>query len=813
MNTLEKLSETYEIIGKIGSGGGGTIYKARHKRLNKEVVIKKIHEEIMGVIDSSAEANILKNLRHSYLPQVLDLLMLDGKVYTIMDFIPGKSFQQLLDEKIRFSQKRVVKWAKQLCEALEYLHKQSPAIIHSDIKPANVMLTPSDDICLIDFNISSIFREEGARTVGFSDGYSPPEQYKFFKEVSSGTDMVNITFEEQTEVINRNIAKDNTEILINNSDQDKTELLSYGISTNNQIDLPDGYLSDKTELLSDDSGQDRMELLKNCSELEKMDLLIKGFRKDATGILHNELNEETELLIKEVRQQVAFTAEKGSIPSSTTPMQFALVNEQSDIYSLGATLYHLLTGSRPDRATGLVASVASYGIKISDGLAHIITKSMQRDPSKRFSSASQMLKSLNNINKLDRRYKSFMLVQEFTFIVVLILFAASALSINDGTKRMAKEKLELYDSYIVQLIEDRTNGNYEGMEELYKEANALFPNRIEAYYQTALSLYEQQDYETAITYIEDTIVTNHILEQSDTMEDIYFILANCYFEQEDYTNAIYNFQSAIALNNENSEYYRDYAISLARIGDTIKASEILGEAIELGIASDSVYLIKGEIDLSDGAYPSGEENYLKCIHITENDYTKMRAYIMCGKLYDSVIAFSQNVSENGDVLIKKSNLLSEAKNVLPIELTLGIQESLIQSYIDCGTYLNDNHYYGLAIEISENMVSMNWDTYDTHNNMVILKQKMGDLDSAFEELDKMLVKYGEDYNIYKRLSFLELDLQSKKVNEDRDYNTFLGYYEKALELYKSQLKNNMTDVEMVRLDEMYAALVEGSWFE
>src|SRR5690606_24734825 len=77
-------------------------------------------------------------------------------------------------------QKKVIKWAIQLIEALVYLHKQNPPIIHSDIKPANIMLTPSDDICLIDFNISSIFTGKGARTIGFSDGYSPPEQYKIY---------------------------------------------------------------------------------------------------------------------------------------------------------------------------------------------------------------------------------------------------------------------------------------------------------------------------------------------------------------------------------------------------------------------------------------------------------------------------------------------------------------------------------------------------------------------------------------------------------------------------------------------------------
>lgn len=58
----------------------------------------------------------------------------------------------------------------QLCSALDYLHNQKPPIIHSDIKPANIMLTPQGNICLIDFNIS--FFLDGTAIVGYTHGYS-----------------------------------------------------------------------------------------------------------------------------------------------------------------------------------------------------------------------------------------------------------------------------------------------------------------------------------------------------------------------------------------------------------------------------------------------------------------------------------------------------------------------------------------------------------------------------------------------------------------------------------------------------------------
>jgi serine/threonine protein kinase len=153
------LDNTYRIIEQIGSGGGGIIYKAEHIRLQKEVVVKLIRDNVKDKINERAEADILKKLKHTYLPQVYDFLTIDDNVYTIMDFIPGKSFEEELKEGKKFTQHEIIKWAKELCEALKYLHEQNPPIIHSDIKSANIMHTPTNDICLIDFNISLLFHE------------------------------------------------------------------------------------------------------------------------------------------------------------------------------------------------------------------------------------------------------------------------------------------------------------------------------------------------------------------------------------------------------------------------------------------------------------------------------------------------------------------------------------------------------------------------------------------------------------------------------------------------------------------------------
>ena len=71
---LKHISDTYEIIEKIGAGNSGEVYKAYHKNLKKYVVLKKIRAEIKDVLNNRAEADVLKNLHHPCLPQVFDFL-------------------------------------------------------------------------------------------------------------------------------------------------------------------------------------------------------------------------------------------------------------------------------------------------------------------------------------------------------------------------------------------------------------------------------------------------------------------------------------------------------------------------------------------------------------------------------------------------------------------------------------------------------------------------------------------------------------------------------------------------------------------
>ena len=168
------LDNTYQIIGTIGAGGTGVIYQAYHLRLQKYVVIKKIKENCLTRINVRAETDILKELHHSYLPQIYDFFQDGTDVYTVMEYIEGCDLKQYVQSGYYFSEEQLLYWLRQLAEVLEYLHSRRPAIIHSDIKPENIMITTEGNVCLIDFNVA--LSGEGRNPKGVSIYFASPEQ-------------------------------------------------------------------------------------------------------------------------------------------------------------------------------------------------------------------------------------------------------------------------------------------------------------------------------------------------------------------------------------------------------------------------------------------------------------------------------------------------------------------------------------------------------------------------------------------------------------------------------------------------------------
>lgn len=347
----------YEIQNQIGAGGGGIVYLGRHIRLDKQIVLKADKRKLSADTETlRREADMLKNLTHTYIPQVYDFVQDGDTVYTVMDYIEGESLDKLLGRGQKMTQPQIIKWACQLLTALEYLHSRPPhGILHGDIKPTNIMLRPSGDICLIDYNIALALGEDGAVKVGFSKGYASPEHY--------GADYV---------VRNKPAA-----------------------------------VSSKTLQLGDTT--------------ERIDINERESYSKGRNTVNNP---------------------KG-----------ILLDARSDIYSLGATLYHLISGKKPAQDA---REVLPLGVDIcSPGVSAILQKAMAPQPENRYKSAEEMLTAFLRLYKTDKRTIRHKRRMVLAGILLSIMFLAGGASAFIGLNQLKqREKALVLAEYSANALAD-----------------------------------------------------------------------------------------------------------------------------------------------------------------------------------------------------------------------------------------------------------------------------------------------------------------------------------------------------------------------
>ena len=372
------IADTYQVISQIGSGGGGIVYLAEHMRLNKKVVLKADKRDLSTKQDVlRREVDALKDLSHTYIPQVYDFIAEDGTVYTVMDFIDGESFDKPLKRGERFSQSSIIEWACQLLSALDYLHSRPPhGILHADIKPSNVMLTPEGDIRLIDFNIALALGEEGAVAVGRSFGYASPEHYGL--DYSTG----NVT---------------------------------RGINTDIATDLSSKSLSDIETVLE--------------------------------------------------------TKPEPSSSGSISGKKKIMLDVRSDIYSLGATLYHIMSGERPAQNATAVKPISPK--EFSPAVIAIIERAMNPNPNLRYQSVKEMLYDFEHLWDNDPRTKRSKRITAITATILTLIFLTGGFSTLMGQRQMEQEQRLLAEEQRILAEEQRQLAEEQAQLALVNEAYAL----------------------------------------------------------------------------------------------------------------------------------------------------------------------------------------------------------------------------------------------------------------------------------------------------------------------------------------------------
>ncbi|MEE0863260.1 MAG: serine/threonine-protein kinase [Lachnospiraceae bacterium] len=337
------IDNKYEVLKQIGKGGMSTVYLAMDKRLNKQWAVKEIkkvandkNNEIV-VQSLLIEANMMKKLDHPSLPRIVDIIDSGKTIYVVMDYIEGESLDKILASDGAQPQDKVIKWAKQLCDVLRYLHSQNPPIIYRDMKPANVMLKPEGTLKVIDFGIAREFKEHNiSDTVSLgTKGYAAPEQFGGMG---------------QTDV-------------------------------------------------------------------------------------------------------------------------------RTDIYCLGVTLYHLVTGQNPSEPPYQMYPIRQWNPSLSSGFETIITKCTQLNPDDRYQNCDELMYALEHYDEMDSSYRKKQKKKLRLFIGAVSMSAIMCASGLGFSALSTSENNKDYD----QKVNISTSTDYYEKIQSYKEAIALYPYKYEAY--------------------------------------------------------------------------------------------------------------------------------------------------------------------------------------------------------------------------------------------------------------------------------------------------------------------------------------------
>lgn len=472
------IDNSYQVCEEIGSGGMGVVYLAYHLRLDKYVVMKKMKNPAVSFQLLRNEVDVLKSLHHPYLPQVYDFISYEGDVYTIIDYIDGYDLKYYIDNAIQIDENQLIKWLGQLCEVLEYLHTHVPRVLHTDIKPANIIVTNTGDICLIDFGISMLGNEE---IKGFSETYSSPEQY-------------------------------------------------YNITCIRQ-----GYY----------------------------DYLLD-------------------------------------------------LDERTDIYSLGAAFYHIITGMSPSCTVQLPSCKEYRMLNVSDSLCDVIDHAVAYDRENRFPGARSMQKAINDIYKSSSRYRLYLTIQIAASVFsCLLILLGSFLVISGLNNNLVSSYEEDYNLYLEALRRDESDVAID----------------------RAKKIINNSDYQSLL---DDKI-----------RSDVFHGMGDCYRSLGDNQNALncYYEASKYASGKADKETYCcDYALILIDCGRENEAESVLNELKAQYPDSPSGYLILAQLAKKKGNLDEAGELAASALSRTSDSDTRYTAYVLIGDIKSSAGRSGEAVS-------------------------------------------------------------------------------------------------------------------------------------------------------------------------
>src|SRR5688572_9186444 len=192
------VADRYEILGLLGAGGMGTVYRARDRELEETVALKMLKRQIAsskGILDRfRREVKLARRVTHRNVARTFDIGEYPGGKFLTMEFIDGTMLATHVAQRGRLRLAEIVRIGRELCLGLSAAH--AAGVIHRDLKPENVIVARDGRVVITDFGIARVLRaEEAARSVGGLVGtpsYMAPEQLEGALDLDARTDIYSL---------------------------------------------------------------------------------------------------------------------------------------------------------------------------------------------------------------------------------------------------------------------------------------------------------------------------------------------------------------------------------------------------------------------------------------------------------------------------------------------------------------------------------------------------------------------------------------------------------------------------------------------
>lgn len=433
-------------------------------------------------------------------------------------------------------------------------------------------------------------------------------------------------------------------------------------------------------------------------------------------------------------------------------------DERTDIYSLGVTMYHLVTGKGPNDPPFEIRPVRSIDSKLSEGIEHIIIKCTKQDPTKRYQKVDDLIYDLKNIEKLSSKYKKEKRAIKMRGIGIGCILTFFISLIGIGGYSIRQSKFQDYLSSIEIAVQTEKNMGIDESIESFNSAISMFEKEDEGYLALANAYVEDMQFDKALVLLQKEAVSkNKGIRKSDSYN---YLLGMCLFAKSDYVSALEEFNKVKDKKIEGFDFYKSLSEALSKPealsgdDDVVKSIDSLKQSIE----------------------QSNDEEF------------RLRGYIMLSDIYRDNPFIFENGEEMQIQILEKA--ISQAKNKNnPI-----LYERLAQAYYSKGlmAFGDENSskiQFQKSLDNYNLLLKLGYETSTIYKNIGAIYKHLGDYTKSEEVFLRLVQKYPNDFKGYLELAFLYNQIENGKKGETKDYSNVKKYYDLAVKVNNTE--NNM----------------------